>query len=127
MHEGFNVGVILFLAWEFLNNQGLRSMYCYLRGVIIEDKSPKAKKSLLSNADFMQIFNRLKGQFEGRLIEQLDASLMLATQAPKIEDGGLALQSSSEADVFYSHPKLKKLEEIVLDHFKNGRSFILLS
>ena len=109
MHDNFNMGMILFLAWEFLNNQGLRSMYCYLRSIIIEDKSPKAKKSLLLNADFMQIFSRLKAQFEGRIVEKLDASLMLATQASNYDDCDNDLPVVFESDdVFLQSSKVEE-------------------
>lgn len=36
---------------------------------------------------------------------------------------------AGDKDFFYSHPKLKKLEEIVVEHFKswNGRSYLIAS
>ena len=58
-------------------------------------------------------------------MECLDASAMLASQSMNASRISTTSSCASE-DFYHSHPKLEKLEEIVLQHFKSRETFWLI-
>ena len=93
----FALSISLFHAYELLLQHGLRSFYQFLSHTLcgVGGGQSRGKLELSRFTDFKVIMNRLEGQ--------LSATSVVSSQG--------------EVPFFYSHPKLNKLEEIVLGHF----------
>ncbi|XP_040267293.1 Fanconi anemia group M protein isoform X1 [Bufo bufo] len=92
----FALCISLYHGYELLLQMGTRSLFFYLRSIMDGSKGMnRARNELGRNANFMDLYQRLEAMFS----------------------------SGSGSDVkkpfIYSHPKLKKLEEVVIQHFKN--------
>uniref|UniRef100_H0WLY4 RNA helicase n=1 Tax=Otolemur garnettii TaxID=30611 RepID=H0WLY4_OTOGA len=104
----FAICISLYHGYELLQQMGMRSLYYFLCGIMDGTKGmTRSKNELSRNEDFMELYNQLEGMFAH-------------TSSPSA--GGIAaLQKAGNTDkkFFYSHPKLKKLEEVVVEHFKS--------
>ncbi|XP_069805797.1 Fanconi anemia group M protein [Dendropsophus ebraccatus] len=94
----FALCISLCHGFELLLQMGMRSLYYFLRPIMDGSKGMnRARTDLGRNADFMKLYQHLESMFS----------------------------SDSASDVkkpfIYSHPKLKKLEEVVVEHFKNWK------
>ncbi|XP_064919069.1 Fanconi anemia group M protein isoform X3 [Columba livia] len=114
MHQGiiegdFALCISLYHGYELLLQMGLRSLYIYLCGIMDGSKGlTRAKNELGRNEDFMKLYQQLAAMFS-------DASQALANGSvdkPAFEN---------KKEFIYSHPKLRKLEEIVVKHFKSWK------
>ncbi|KAK2539057.1 Fancm [Columba guinea] len=115
MHQGiiegdFALCISLYHGYELLLQMGLRSLYIYLCGIMDGSKGlTRAKNELGRNEDFMKLYQQLAAMFS-------DASQALANgnvYKPVFEN---------KKEFIYSHPKLRKLEEIVVKHFKSWKT-----
>ncbi|XP_077319681.1 Fanconi anemia group M protein [Lithobates pipiens] len=95
MEGDFALCISLYHGYELLLQMGTRSLYYYLRSIMDGSKGmSRARNDLGRNADFMNLYQHLE----------------------------LMFSASSDLDVkpiIYSHPKLKKLEEVVIQHFNS--------
>ncbi|NXW70336.1 FANCM protein, partial [Hirundo rustica] len=117
-HGGIHQGVIegdfalcisLYHGYELLLQMGIRSLFIYLWGIMDGSKGlSRTKNELGRNEDFMKLYQQLQDMFSDAAVAPESASASRSTREKKKE-------------FVYSHPKLKKLEEIVLEHFKSWK------
>ncbi|XP_075700078.1 Fanconi anemia group M protein isoform X2 [Rhinoderma darwinii] len=92
----FALCISLYHGYELLLQMGTRSLFYYLRSIMDGSKGMnRARNDLGRNSDFMNVYQNLESQFAS------------------------ANGSDVKKSFIYSHPKLKKLEEVVVQHFKN--------
>ncbi|OXB74014.1 UNVERIFIED_CONTAM: hypothetical protein H355_011140 [Colinus virginianus] len=104
----FALCISLYHGYELLQQMGMRSLFIYLCGIMDGSKGlTRTKNELGRNEDFMKLYQQLTDMF---------------SDTHQTSANGDAYKSRSESEkkkeFIYSHPKLKKLEEIVIEHFK---------
>ncbi|XP_067847954.1 Fanconi anemia group M protein [Heptranchias perlo] len=104
MMEGdYALCISLYHGYELLLQMGMRSLYSYLEGIMDGSKGMiRARNELRRNTDFMEIYEQLKAMFAS-------GSSLFCSQ----------IGSENRKQFIYSHPKLQKLEEVVVDHFQS--------
>ncbi|XP_015346636.1 Fanconi anemia group M protein isoform X1 [Marmota marmota marmota] len=103
----FAICISLYHGYELLQQMGMRSLYFFLCGIMDGTKGmTRAKNELSRNEDFMKLYNHLESIFA----HMCDTS---ASDVSAIQKG------DKDKKFFYSHPKLKKLEEVVVEHFRS--------
>ncbi|NXM32262.1 FANCM protein, partial [Oxyruncus cristatus] len=116
VHQGiiegdFALCISLYHGYELLLQMGVRSLFIYLWGIMDGAKGlTRTKNELGRNEDFMKLYQQLRDMFS-------DTSV-----AP--ETGGVCRSKTvleKKKEFVYSHPKLRKLEEIVVEHFKSWK------
>nr|XP_019607284.1 PREDICTED: Fanconi anemia group M protein isoform X3 [Rhinolophus sinicus] len=101
----FALCISLYHGYELLQQMGMRSLYFFLCGIMDGTKGmTRAKNELSRNVDFMKLYNHLE-------------SLFAHTRSTSA--GDISTVQKGGKEFFYSHPKLKKLEEVVVGHFKS--------
>ncbi|XP_069772457.1 Fanconi anemia group M protein isoform X2 [Narcine bancroftii] len=98
MVEGdYGLCISLYHGYELLLQMGMRSLYNYLKGILDGSKGmTRVCNELCKNAVFMEMYDQLQAMFSN-------------SQAG----------SKNEKQLIYSHPKLQKLEEVVVNHFQS--------
>ncbi|XP_052041728.1 Fanconi anemia group M protein isoform X2 [Apodemus sylvaticus] len=104
----FAICISLYHGYELLQQMGMRSLYFFLSGIMDGTKGmTRAKNELSRNEDFMSLYTHLQSTFAH-------------VRDPAAAGDASAFQKGNEEKKFvYSHPKLKKLEEVILEHFKS--------
>ncbi|CAK6432759.1 unnamed protein product [Pipistrellus nathusii] len=101
----FALCISLYHGYELLQQMGMRSLYFFLCGIMDGTKGmTRVKNELNRNEDFMKLYNHLECLF---------------AHSHSTSSSGISTIVKGEKEFFYSHPKLKKLEEIVVEHFKS--------
>ena len=102
----FALSISLYHAYELLELHGMRSFYSFLKQSFSGPNS-RAKMEVTKNRDFNRIMTTLS--------EKLGPGSETDTSR-----GGLYSPRTGpiSSPFFYSHPKLTKLEGVVLDHFQ---------
>ncbi|NWU98325.1 FANCM protein, partial [Upupa epops] len=109
IHQGviegdFALCISLYHGYELLLQMGARSLFIYLGGIMDGSKGlTRTKTELSQNEDFMKLYQQLGEMFSD-------------TMASVSGSGNRTVFANKEGFI-YSHPKLKKLEEIVIEHF----------
>ncbi|XP_006896075.1 PREDICTED: Fanconi anemia group M protein [Elephantulus edwardii] len=101
----FATCISLYHGYELLQQMGMRSLYLFLCGIMDGTRGmTRAKNQLNRNEDFVKLFDHLECLF-----------------AHTHNTNGISTipKGHKVGEFFYSHPKLKKLEEVVVDHFKS--------
>ncbi|XP_027578858.2 Fanconi anemia group M protein isoform X6 [Pipra filicauda] len=119
-HVGIQQGIIegdfalcisLYHGYELLLQMGVRSLFIYLWGIMDGAKGlTRTKNELGRNEDFLKLYQHLRDMFSDTAV------------AP--ETGGVCRSDTvlgKKKEFIYSHPKLRKLEEIVIEHFKSWK------
>ncbi|XP_039214552.1 Fanconi anemia group M protein isoform X1 [Crotalus tigris] len=97
----FALCISLYHGYELLLQMGMRSLHTFLRGIMDGSKGmTRAKNELRCNEEFMMLYNQLENMFFD------------STSSNGAED---------MKTFIYSHPKLKKLEDVVVQHFRSWR------
>ncbi|XP_041903762.1 Fanconi anemia group M protein [Corvus kubaryi] len=119
-HAGIHQGIIegdfalcisLYHGYELLLQMGIRSLFIYLWGIMDGSKGlSRTKTELGRNEDFMELYQQLRDVFSATAVAPENGSVCKSTAV---------LEKKKE--FVYSHPKLKKLEEIVIEHFKSWK------
>ncbi|XP_031436050.1 Fanconi anemia group M protein isoform X2 [Clupea harengus] len=90
----FALCISLYHGYELLMQMGLRSLFLFTQGIMGGAKeTSRARNELQRNMDFMDLY------------KEMEAMFVRPTAGP-------------EEPLFYSHPKLQKLDEVVLQHFQ---------
>ncbi|XP_041266465.1 Fanconi anemia group M protein isoform X2 [Onychostruthus taczanowskii] len=116
IHQGviegdFALCISLYHGYELLLQMGIRSLFIYLWGIMDGSKGLSRTKSELGrNEDFMELYQQLQDMFSDTAVAPENGSVGKSTTA---------LEKKKE--FVYSHPKLKKLEEIVIEHFRSWK------
>ena len=108
--------ISLYHAYELLLQHGILSFYNFIKGIIDGTKGmARARSELNKNYEFKQAMEELKQQIEPPADESANTSALFSQISPRRQ----VLQHFPRPDPsFKSHPKLVKLEEIVLEHFE---------
>ncbi|XP_030574196.1 Fanconi anemia group M protein [Archocentrus centrarchus] len=95
MLEGdFALCISLYHGYELLMQMGLRSLFFYIQGIMDGSREmSRAKNELQRTSTFMDFY------------KEMEAMFMKPSAGP-------------DEPFIYSHPKLEKLEEVVLQHFR---------
>ncbi|XP_060685277.1 Fanconi anemia group M protein isoform X1 [Hemiscyllium ocellatum] len=103
MVEGdYALCISLYHGYELLLQMGMRSLYSYLEGILDGSKGmTRARNELCKNTVFKELYEQLKAMFS-------NGSSLFHSQ----------IGSENKKQLIYSHPKLQKLEEVVVGHFK---------
>ncbi|XP_057882917.1 Fanconi anemia group M protein isoform X1 [Melospiza georgiana] len=119
-HAGIHQGIIegdfalcisLYHGYELLLQMGIRSLFIYLWGIMDGSKGLSRTKSELGrNHDFMELYQQLQDMFSDTAV---------TPESGSAGNSSTALEKKKE--FVYSHPKLKKLEEIVIEHFRSWK------
>nr|XP_047132067.1 uncharacterized protein LOC105847408 isoform X2 [Hydra vulgaris] len=113
----FGLCISLYYAYELLLQHGLLSFYNFLKGVLSGVKgTPLCRKELSQNIAFMDMMEELHSEIEPEDGESLNESIMLGKNISAKQR--LLKSIPKPLSSFNSHPKLLKLEEIVLEHFR---------
>ncbi|XP_028941451.1 Fanconi anemia group M protein, partial [Antrostomus carolinensis] len=113
VHQGiiegdFALCISLYHGYELLLQMGLWSLFIYLCGIMDGSKGlTRTKNELGRSEDFMKLYQQLRDMFS-------DTSLASA-------NGSVYKIFENKKGFIYSHPKLRKLEEIVIEHFKSWK------
>ncbi|NXU25848.1 FANCM protein, partial [Thalassarche chlororhynchos] len=116
IHQGiiegdFALCISLYHGYELLLQMGVRSLFIYLCGIMDGSKGlTRTKNELGRNEDFMKLYQQLRDMFS-------DTSL--ASANGNVYKSKTVFENKKE--FIYSHPKLRKLEEIVIEHFKSWK------
>ncbi|XP_033734152.1 Fanconi anemia group M protein-like [Pecten maximus] len=90
----------LYHGFELLQLHGQRSLYNYLESIVSGEKGHgRTKAELMRNANFVEMMDKLRSKFAS------DPNIRLSQ---KFRDGYKT-----------GHPKMQKLEEVVVSHFNN--------
>ncbi|XP_030804900.1 Fanconi anemia group M protein isoform X3 [Camarhynchus parvulus] len=119
-HAGIHQGIIegdfalcisLYHGYELLLQMGIRSLFIYLWGIMDGSKGLSRSKSELGrNQDFMELYQQLQDMFSDTAVTPESGSA-----------GNSTTGLEKKKEFVYSHPKLKKLEEIVIEHFRSWK------
>ncbi|XP_063255822.1 Fanconi anemia group M protein isoform X2 [Prinia subflava] len=119
-HAGIHQGIIegdfalcisLYHGYELLLQMGIRSLFIYLGGIMDGSKGlSRTKNELGRNQDFMELYQQLQDMFSHTAGTPESGAVCKSTTALE-----------KKREFVYSHPKLKKLEEIVIEHFKSWK------
>ncbi|XP_029807561.1 Fanconi anemia group M protein isoform X2 [Suricata suricatta] len=103
----FAICISLYHGYELLQQMGMRSLYFFLCGIMDGTKGmTRAKNELSRNEDFMKLYNHLECMFAH-------------TRGTSASGFSTIQKGDKDKNFVYSHPKLKKLEEVVVEHFKS--------
>ncbi|NXJ80145.1 FANCM protein, partial [Trogon melanurus] len=120
LHQGviegdFAVCISLYHGYELLLQMGMRSLFMYLCGIMDGSKGlTRTKTELGRNEDFMKLYQQLRDMFSD--------TALASGQFTYIFNCFISFSGFDNKKKFiYSHPKLKKLEEIVIEHFQSWK------
>ncbi|XP_058848036.1 Fanconi anemia group M protein-like isoform X3 [Acipenser ruthenus] len=95
----FALCISLYHGYELLLQMGIRSLFLFMQGMMDGTKGmTRARNELSRNPDFMGLYQQMEAMF-------VDSRGASATRADR--------------PFVYSHPKLRKLEEVVVEHFQS--------
>nr|XP_009675263.1 PREDICTED: Fanconi anemia group M protein [Struthio camelus australis] len=105
----FALCISLYHGYELLLQMGLRSLFIYLGGIMDGSKGlTRTRNELGRNEDFMKLYQQLRDMFADTALTSANGSLYADRTV-----------SENKKEFVYSHPKLRKLEEIVVKHFES--------
>ncbi|XP_040825749.1 Fanconi anemia group M protein isoform X1 [Ochotona curzoniae] len=101
----FALCISLYHGYELLQQMGMRSLYFFFCGIMDGSKGmTRAKNELSRNEDFMKLYSHLENKFAH-------------TRSTSAGGNSAIPKGAMDKSFFYGHPKLKKLEEVVVKHF----------
>ncbi|KFQ62303.1 Fanconi anemia group M protein, partial [Pelecanus crispus] len=116
IHQGviegdFALCISLYHGYELLLQMGLRSLFIYLCGIMDGSKGlSRTKTELGRNEDFMKLYQQLRDMFSDTSLASVNGNVCKSKTV-----------FEKKKEFIYSHPKLRKLEEIVKEHFKSWK------
>ncbi|PIK51698.1 putative Fanconi anemia group M protein [Apostichopus japonicus] len=114
----FAISLSLYHGYELLMQHGTRTLYHFLSNTVDGDKGfSRTRQELMRNGDFINIMNILKEKFE------YDGNTSLSGGSSSMSPSSRQISCTQKSKKFVvSHPKMQKLQEVVLRHFKNFQS-----
>ncbi|XP_060117345.1 Fanconi anemia group M protein [Heteronotia binoei] len=104
----FALCISLCHGYELLLQMGMRSLHIFLSGIVDGSKGmTRARNELRRNEEFMTLYSQLESMF--------------AETSETSANGNVKSGKGKMKPFIYSHPKLKKLEEVVVEHFRSRK------
>ncbi|XP_071834807.1 Fanconi anemia group M protein-like [Apostichopus japonicus] len=117
----FAISLSLYHGYELLMQHGTRTLYHFLSNTVDGDKGfSRTRQELMRNGDFINIMNILKEKFDYDGNTSLSGTIGGSSSTSPSSRQISCTQKSKKFVV--SHPKMQKLQEVVLQHFKNFQS-----
>mgnify|MGYP001793097208 CR=1 FL=1 len=111
----FAMCISLYHAYELLLQHGILSFYNFIKGIIDGTKGiARAKTEIMKHPDFVGQMNDLREQIDGSFEDEQAHGRSLFSQVVSPRRRNMHRINPT----FKSHPKLLKLEEIVIEHFE---------
>ncbi|NXL83034.1 FANCM protein, partial [Alectura lathami] len=108
----FALCISLYHGYELLQQMGVRSLFIYLSGIMDGSKGLTRTKNELGRSEaFMKLYQQLRDMFSDTYQASVNGNLCKSRTV-----------FGNKKEFIYSHPKLKKLEEIVVEHFKSWKT-----
>ncbi|XP_065450092.1 Fanconi anemia group M protein isoform X2 [Chrysemys picta bellii] len=108
----FALCISLYHGYELLLQMGTRSLFIFLCGIMDGSKGlTRARNELSRNEDFMKLYRQLETMFSDTSVTSANGNLLYNNRTGP----------TNKNKIIYSHPKLKKLEEVVVEHFKSWK------
>ncbi|XP_022090579.1 Fanconi anemia group M protein-like isoform X2 [Acanthaster planci] len=106
----FALCISLYHGFELLLQHGLRSLFSFLQSTVDGDKGfSRTRQELLRNAEFVQLMDTLRDKFGEEEAAANQSGLFSVPGTPRVRE---------VKPYVTSHPKMAKLQEIVLEHFR---------
>ena len=124
MESDFALSISLFHAFDLLQLHGMNSFHKFLSSTFSSYPS-SAKKNVMRSPLFKGIMKQLEHHFCEARTNTSHSAHFPVTVGARIDTGKVGDKNGKKNSSFYSHPKLQKMEEVVLEHFRsleNGRS-----
>uniref|UniRef100_A0A674INT5 ATP-dependent RNA helicase FANCM n=1 Tax=Terrapene triunguis TaxID=2587831 RepID=A0A674INT5_9SAUR len=110
----FALCISLYHGYELLLQMGTRSLFIFLCGIMDGSKGlTRARNELSRNEDFMKLYRQLETMFSDTSVTSANGNLLYNNRTGP----------TNKNKIIYSHPKLKKLEEVVVEHFKSWKGY----
>ena len=111
----FAMCISLYHAYELLLQHGILSFYNFIKGIVDGTKGmARAKSEITRCHDFTALMAELREEIEPPVENTANASLLFSQFSPRRR----ALMNVPKPSAsFKSHPKLLKLQDIILEHF----------
>ncbi len=121
MIEGdFALAISLYHAFELLQQHGILSFYNFLKEICSGNKgTARARHELMRHEKFMEMMQDLQQRIEPG--DNLDGSLNGSSLDALTPKRRLLKSIPKPTSLVSSHPKLNKLEEIVVKHFETAK------
>eukprot|EP00794_Sanderia_malayensis_P020486 gene20486-22502_t len=116
----FALAISLYHAFELLQQHGILSFYNFLKEICSGKKgTARARGELMRHERFTEMMQDLQQKIEG--VDNLDDSSLNASTSGVLTPKRRLLKSIPKTTAsLSSHPKLNKLEEIVVGHFETA-------
>ncbi|KAI6660776.1 hypothetical protein LOD99_10224 [Oopsacas minuta] len=119
----FAVGISLYHSYEQLYSSGIRACYQSIKRLLSDGKSSaRLRSEVIRNVELNQVMSKMEKLVDSMhkffiRTNSMDPNLSIVS----FGDASFDLTSTlASDDFFYSHPKLLKLEEIVVSHFRKA-------
>ena len=127
VESDFALSISLFHAFELLQLHGMRSFYQFLITTFSSGASRShAKMDILRSPIFNGIMKQLREKLQESATISPDGGPSASDSGPLFRitgnRGSSTGHENQKSGFFYSHPKLCKLEEVVLSHFQDHAS-----
>ncbi|XP_050036244.1 Fanconi anemia group M protein [Dermacentor andersoni] len=117
----FSLLISLYHAFELLLAHGMQPFFYFLKGIVDGEKSqPRVRYELMHNGDFEELYKHLEqrlGVPEASANDTLHPTAAAAAAASSLYENTFS-ETEGQAAHVVGHPKLAKLEEVILEHFK---------
>ena len=101
---------------------GMRSLYNFLQSTVDTTKGlSRTKQELLRNGDFRNLMEILQDKFPGGDTSLNSSGAGLNSSRLFTSPGKMSQKAPSQPFVM-SHPKMTKLQEVVVEHFNNFKT-----
>ena len=121
MEGDFALSISLCHAFELLQLHGMQSFHQFLKNTFCSDPFPRqsiAKQDVIRSPVFNGIMKQLANKFRETCSDGIGNRLFPITVGVSAKTKNMEEEGERKQDFFYSHPKLHKLEEIMLEHFR---------
>lgn len=112
------MAISLYHAYELLHQHGILSFYNFIKAIMDGTKGmARAKTEMRRHPDFIQVMDELQQTIERPPDEVSGETSVLFSQFTSPRRREMMREAFDPS--FKSHPKLLKLEEVIVDHFTN--------
>ncbi|XP_049526391.1 uncharacterized protein LOC119457781 [Dermacentor silvarum] len=115
----FSLLISLYHAFELLLAHGMQPFFYFLKGIVDGEKSqPRVRYELMHNGDFEDLYKHLEQRLGVPEASANDTLHPTAAAAASSLYENTFSETEGQAAHVVGHPKLAKLEEVILEHFK---------